>query len=228
MASAAEVAKRLSLSEDTGSAAVVIINVFDDDKVPLELEYGNFGSGFPKPLNFLVQRKTEGYPFTTMVGSLCLFGGNREEGDRCCIGTLKRELKEELGDETSAELLSRTRFFGRYLIEAPSSALRPSALRSYAFVTCVFHSWLPRSLLPSVCKEGSAVIFDAHEESAPETFAWAYDTPLSDFILISQKESCAQLQISAGDISCGCTALRIANSAKIDDWSDQCGEDPEV
>ena len=42
---------------------------------------------------FLFQRKTEGYPFPSMIGSLCLFGGNREDCDNTAFDFLCRELK---------------------------------------------------------------------------------------------------------------------------------------
>jgi 8-oxo-dGTP pyrophosphatase MutT (NUDIX family) len=46
--------------------------------------------------HMVMQRKTEGYPYHTMVGGLCLFGGNKEEGDESARETLIRELREEL------------------------------------------------------------------------------------------------------------------------------------
>jgi len=116
-----------------------------------------------------------------MVGSLCLFGGNREEDDKTAIDTLSRELREELGAVVTKMVMSNITLFSRFLVQATESTVSPEMSTEYSFVACIFQSWMPRKLMPVYCAEGRAVSITV-KESRCEKFAWGYDIPFSAYL----------------------------------------------
>ena len=165
---------------EKGHAAVAIIRVLEQS-LPAHLNFADFNEPLEN-FKFLFQRKTEGYPFASMVDSICLFGGNRENSDESARDTLHRELNEELGQEFAKEVLQNTSPFAKYTIEAPASAVTPKLLQPYTFDAFVFHSWIRNESLPLECLEGNAVVLTVKECFEDERFAWGYGTPFLEYL----------------------------------------------
>ena len=68
-----------------GRAAVAIVRVAEE-------------GGDAAATRYLVQVKSHDYPIAKFRGAVCLLGGNAAKADATPLDTLKRELREELGD----------------------------------------------------------------------------------------------------------------------------------
>ena len=90
---------QLSIANRKGNAAIVILSC----------------KGKDSSIRYIWQRKTPGYPYPTMVGSICLFGGNKEDSDATARDTLVRELREELPAWWADEIEATLTPFSRYL-----------------------------------------------------------------------------------------------------------------
>ena len=203
----------------TGCAAVAIIEILEDVQESTSQEL----SVVPEKLDsleFLFQRKTEGYPFVSMVGSLCLFGGNREEGDKTAFDTLNRELNEELGAVVTKLVMSEATIFSRYLIQAPASTVSTGMSDEYSFIACIFQTFVPRNLLPVSSSEGQALSMTV-KESYCEAFAWGYDIPFSAYIQSRVgRTACPQIHTRiSGGTGDKCKVLEIPDDLELDEWS---------
>jgi hypothetical protein len=201
-------------------AAVVIIEIVDEKEHVPKLKSPKVDLDSTE---FLFQKKTEGYPFDSMVGSICLFGGNREEADKTAFHTVSRELSEEIGTEVTKEVVSKMTLFSRYLIQAPESIVSPTMSSEYSFIACIFQSSMKRKMLPVTCAEGRAVCLSP-DESQCQRFAWAYDVPFSTYLKargVGRMNFTPHSPFDVDARSCEekCTAFELPDDIEIGEWS---------
>jgi len=186
----------LQRATKTGNAAVVIVAI-GEEKL------------------FLWQRKTHGYPVSCMVGSLCLFGGNKEEEDASAADTLTRELREEIPSSLAEEIIRNMKPFSRYIVEASPVLMAPK-LASYAFVACVYESSISSTVVDGNILEGKAE-FLSLDSLLENKFTWGYDFVFHDY----QKEILHQVRDMQFRTDYDrCIVSRVSPQAKVGEWAD--------
>lgn len=187
-------AQLLQTADKQGNAAVVL----------LSSENGHY----------VWQRKTPGYPVPGMVGSLCLFGGNKEAEDESARATLLRELREELPKEWYEEIAASLVPFARYVVFASKDIMSPKPM-SYAFVACAFRATLAETTIKAGGEvlEGKFELLDM-DTLAKEHYCWGYDVIFKQFVEGSTSEC-----ISFPTDYPRCVIQRVAPDADFGEWS---------
>lgn len=160
---------------------------------------------------FLMQRKTEGYPYWKMVNTVCFFGGNKESQDVTARQTLLRELKEEA--PMIIKTLDFMQPFARYLISASIEMMEPKQ-RPYQFECAVFSAQVEETNEFAITKEGNMEWISLEDLANKERFAWGYDAILRDFVY-------SKLQINVAFIKDydKCRATRYGKQQVLGKWS---------
>jgi hypothetical protein len=202
----------LSAQDKRGNAATIILRVTKPDSEP----------------HFVLQLKTEGYPYATMVGSLCLFGGNKEPNDVSARDTLLRECMEELPSTWCNEIEKTLRPYSRFVITASKEACAPKPF-SYSFMCAVFEATLPYELVASTHSndilEGKFELWklsDLVGENTP-SWCWGYDVVLTNYLQDVLFERDANRLPKFRTDYVRCDAKRIVSKCSLPDelWSEQ-------
>jgi hypothetical protein len=207
----------LATHDRRGNAATIILRVVKQDPAADD-----------EPV-FVLQVKTEGYPYHTMIGSLCLFGGNREEKDKSARDTLLRECMEELPPAWCDEIERTLRPYSRFVVTASRDACAPKPF-SYSFMCAVFEATLPYEIVAATdSKDVLEGLFTLKKLSelvgeATPTWCWGYDVVMTNYLrdVLFERELSRLPKFRTDYVRC--EARRIAAPCRLSDeefWVEQ-------